>query len=207
MLLDVNLPKRKNELLKKRGGVMTVEEKWKAVSNNDENYDGIFFYAVKSTGIFCRPSCKSKLPLRDNVSFYENGQAARKAGYRPCKRCRPDLLEYHPVRDIAKQSRNIIKQYFHTRDKLELEIKKLGVSDHRIAEIFKEEYGITLSEYINSLRLDQVKKKLRNMDDDIVTIAYEAGFESLSAFYRFFRKYTGTSPAKYRKELLNKEDN
>jgi AraC family transcriptional regulator, regulatory protein of adaptative response / methylphosphotriester-DNA alkyltransferase methyltransferase len=186
---------------------MTVEEKWKAVSNNDENYDGIFFYAVKSTGIFCRPSCKSKLPLRDNVSFYENGQDARKAGYRPCKRCRPDLLEYNPVKDIAKQSRKIIKQYFHTRDKLELEIKKLGVSDHRIAEIFKEEYGITFLEYMNSLRLDQVKKKLQNMDDDIVTIAYEVGFESLSAFYRFFRKYTGTSPAKYRKELMDKEDN
>ena len=71
---------------------MMREEMWKAVSENDPSYDGILFYAVKSTGIYCRPSCKSKIPKRENVCFFDTAEKARAAGFRPCKRCRSDLL-------------------------------------------------------------------------------------------------------------------
>ena len=80
---------------------MTEDEMYEAVISNDGNYDGLFFYAVKSTGIFCRPSCKSKKPLRENVRFFKNAAEARAAGFRPCKRCRSDLLSYRPMEEIA----------------------------------------------------------------------------------------------------------
>ena len=80
---------------------MTEDEMYEAVITNDANYDGLFFYAVKSTGIFCRPSCRSKKPLRENVCYFSYAGEAMKAGFRPCKRCRSDLLSYHPMEEIA----------------------------------------------------------------------------------------------------------
>ncbi|MDR2756488.1 MAG: hypothetical protein LBC20_12345 [Planctomycetaceae bacterium] len=77
---------------------MTDDQKWEAVLNNDERYDGLFFCGVKTTKIFCRPSCKAKTPLKKNVEYFENPKQAEKAGYRACKRCRPDLLECQPVK-------------------------------------------------------------------------------------------------------------
>ena len=73
---------------------MTEPEMWEAVQRSDASYDGLFFYAVKTTGIFCRPSCKSKPPKRENLCYFASGEEARAAGFRPCKRCRSDLLEY-----------------------------------------------------------------------------------------------------------------
>lgn len=178
---------------------MTDEQKWKAVSENDDSYNGVFFYAVTSTGIFCRPSCKSKLPCRDNALFFENARQAREAGFRPCKRCRPDLLEYQPVKEIAEETKLLINRHFAEKHVLEFNLKQLGVAQHRMVEIFKEQYGITVKEYMNSLRIEEAKAKLANEDEDIIEIAYSVGYKSLTAFYCFFRKYTGTTPAEYRK--------
>ena len=84
---------------------MTEQEMWEAVQRSDASYDGLFFYAVKTTGIFCRPSCKSKPPKRENLCYFASGEEARAAGFRPCKRCRSDLLEYQPMREIAAEIR------------------------------------------------------------------------------------------------------
>lgn len=81
--------------------IMTSEEKWNCVIKNDISSDGKFFYAVKTTKIFCKPSCKSKTPLRNNVTFFNTKQQAINAGYRPCKRCRPDLLQFNPSDDLV----------------------------------------------------------------------------------------------------------
>ena len=122
---------------------MTDDEKWNAVAENDERYDGVFYYAVKTTGLFCRPSCRSKLPLRENVEYFDCVQDALAAGYKICKRCRPDLMEYRPEREIAQKMKEIIEQYFNLRVALQKQIRELGLSEHRITEIFKEEYGVT----------------------------------------------------------------
>ena len=82
---------------------MTEPEMWEAVQRSDASYDGLFFYAVKTTGIFCRPSCKSKPPKRENLCYFASGEEARAAGFRPCKCCRSDLLEYQPMREIAAE--------------------------------------------------------------------------------------------------------
>ena len=75
---------------------------YEALEQRNADYDGLFFYGVKSTGIFCRPSCPSKVPKRENVVFFKTAADAMQAGFRPCKRCRSDLLAYHPMEEIAK---------------------------------------------------------------------------------------------------------
>lgn len=179
---------------------MTKEEMWKAISENDESYDGIFFYAVKSTGIYCRPSCKSKIPKLENVCFFDTSEQARTAGFRPCKRCRSDLLDYQPIKEIAEKAKQLLEDSYNKSCDLNLEMQKIGVSYRRMAEIFKDAYGVTLFEYVTDLRLVEAKRMLLDTDDEIIDIAYSVGFGGLSSFYRFFKNKTGSTPAAYRKE-------
>ncbi len=179
---------------------MTEAEMWKAVVENDASCDGRFFYAVKSTGIYCRPSCKSKPPRRENIRFFDTARQAESAGFRPCKRCRSDLADYQPVREIAKRAKKLLEDSFYAGCALNRELRQLGVSRRRMAEIFREEYGLTLSEYAGSLRLLEAKRLLSDTDDGIADVAFSVGFGGLSSFYRFFKSGTGLSPAAYRKE-------
>ncbi len=179
---------------------MTQEEMWKVVKNNDESYDGIFFYAVKSTGIYCKPSCKSKLPKRENICFFDTSDEARIAGFRPCKRCRSDLLNYEPMKEIAEKTKTLIESTYQAKLDINHTLKSIGLTSHRINEIFKEQYGVSVSEYLNNLRLEEAKKRLVYTNDKVIDIAYSVDFGSISGFYRFFKEHTGYSPAKYRKE-------
>ncbi|WP_312813052.1 Ada metal-binding domain-containing protein [Sedimentibacter sp.] len=182
---------------------MTQEEMWKAVSENDASYDGIFFYAVKSTGIYCRPSCKSKNPKRENVSFFNTAEQAIAAGFSPCKRCRSDLSEYQPIKEIAEKVKKLLDESFRGDDEINNELQHMGLSHRRMVQIFKDEYGITVSEYIKKLRLKEAKRLLSETNDKIIDIAYAIGFGGLSSFYRFFKINTGLSPAAYRNEYGN----
>ncbi|WP_325276958.1 Ada metal-binding domain-containing protein, partial [Romboutsia sp.] len=107
--------------------IMSDEKKWKSVIENNADSDGKFFYAVRTTKIFCKPSCKSRAPLRNNVIFFDSKQQAIGAGYRPCKRCRPDLLEFCPSEKLTQNAKDIIDKYFVDTDELNKQIQKLGV--------------------------------------------------------------------------------
>jgi AraC family transcriptional regulator of adaptative response / methylphosphotriester-DNA alkyltransferase methyltransferase len=179
---------------------MTNDQKWKAVSENNKQYDGIFFYGVKSTKIFCRPSCKSKLPLKKNIVYFDNIKYAEQAEYRPCKRCRPDLIEYQPIKETAEKIKVVLDRYYNQEKEMVKEIEQIGVTRHRMVIIFKEYYGVTPKKYYDDLRIEEAKKKLVNTNDTIIDIAYGTGFASLSAFYNAFKKNTNLSPSKYRKE-------
>jgi AraC family transcriptional regulator of adaptative response / methylphosphotriester-DNA alkyltransferase methyltransferase len=179
---------------------MTDNEKWEAVLRNDERYDGVFFYGVKSTKVFCRPSCTSKVPLKKNVVYFEDLKQAQKAGHRPCKRCRPDLVRYQPLKETADTIKLLLDNYFSRQEILNKKLERLGVTYRRALRIFKEYYGVTPKTYYDNLRLEEIRKKLLHTNDTIIDIAYGAGFQSLSAFYSFFYKNMNSSPAKYRKE-------
>lgn len=179
---------------------MTADEMWRAVCENDSAFDGVFFYAVNSTGIFCRPSCKSKKPKRGNVRFFESAAQARAAGFRPCKRCRSDLADYQPMHETAEKARLLIEASFAGGRDCALGLRQLGVSRHRLAEIFLAVYGVTPSAYAAGLRLKTARRLLADTGTSIIEIAYAAGFGGLSSFYRFFKGRTGLSPAAYRKE-------
>lgn len=186
---------------------MTKKEMWQAVVTNDSNYDGLFFYAVKTTGIYCRPSCKSKLPKKENVLFFKNSKQAVDKGFRPCKRCRSDLLDYEPMKEIAFKAKKLLDEMYYKKYLLNEEIRGLGVTQRRMVEIFKQQYGMTLSEYTNSLRLKEAKRLLLETDETIINIAYSIGFGSLSAFYRFFKNETGYTPKGFRKDVEDRVKN
>lgn len=181
---------------------MTQEEKWQAVSTNDVSYDGKFYYAVKSTGIYCRPSCKSKQPNFTNVQFFETGTAAEEAGYRPCKRCRPDLMAYQPVEELAQKIKEMIDAHFLNKAHVFAELKQLGVTNKRAIEIFKEQFAMTPGEYADTLRMNEARLQLAESDQPMIDIAYNLGFESLSAFYALFGKYAEMTPGEFRKKAV-----
>jgi len=181
--------------------MLTEEEKWKAALECDVSYDGRFYYGVKTTGIFCRPSCKSKSPKRENVEFFDTAEQARESGLRPCKRCRPDLLEFHPQKENAEKIKAVYDLYFSDHDHLREELKKLGLSRNRIIQVFQNQYEKTPTEYLNGLRVASARKLLTNTPDNILQIALQSGFESLSVFYTQFKRITGVSPNEYRESF------
>lgn len=173
------------------------EEMWEAVRNCDVSYDGQFFYGVKTTGIYCRPSCKSKLPKRENVVFFRTGKEAEKAGFRPCKRCRPDLLQYDPAAELSERTKNLLDRHFSDRVKLGRDMKDMGVSRKHLTEIFSEQYDITPSEYLVQVRIAAARKMLQE-GSSIPDAAGMAGYDNLSEFYDHFRRQIGMTPARYR---------
>ena len=154
---------------------MTEQEMWKAVQDNDISYDGIFFYAVKSTGIYCRPSCKSKLPKRENICFFATAEQAKAAGFRPCKRCRSDLLDYQPIQAIAQDVKQKIEANFASQEQLQESLHAVGVTPRRMTDIFKQEYGVTPKEYADLLRLreEMCIRDRRYTGCDSTSVTYE----------------------------------
>jgi AraC family transcriptional regulator of adaptative response/methylated-DNA-[protein]-cysteine methyltransferase len=177
--------------------MMNDDEMWEAVKDCDASCDGKFFYGVKTTGIFCRPSCKSKLPKKDNVVFFRTREEAEKAGFRPCKRCRPDLLEYDPALELSKRTKELLDQHFSDRLKLGRDMKEMGVSRKYVTQVFKQRFDITPSEYLIRVRIAAARQLLQD-GYDIMDAAGMAGYENLSEFYDHFRRQTGMTPARYR---------
>ena len=171
---------------------------YNAVIECDKNYDGKFFYVVQTVGVYCSPSCKSRTPLRENVLFFESTDEAKKAGYRACKRCHPDVIDYAPMGEVIKQTKALIDNYFNDKECLLEKMKKIGISSNHLTTVFRQHYKMTPQEYLSQRRLEYAKNLLTRDDWTIADIAEEVGFASLSSFYSFFRKHTKMTPKKYR---------
>lgn len=178
---------------------LTEAEKWKAVISSDSAYDGVFYYGVKTTGILCRPSCKSKVPKRDNVMFFNSLEEACAYGLRPCKRCRPELIEFKPMLELLAKAKQIYDTNYSDSEKLSKEINKLGISQNHLIHLFREQYRLTPVGYVNKLRIEKAKELLLGNEHNILNIALQCGFGSLSTFYELFKKQVGATPRAYRK--------
>ncbi|MEA4849708.1 MAG: Ada metal-binding domain-containing protein [Clostridiaceae bacterium] len=174
-------------------------EKWQAVVNCDKSYDGLFFYGVKTTGIFCRPSCRAKTPVRGNVVFFDNAEAAIGEGFRPCKKCRPDKAAYEPDLELVKKAKDILDLNYNGTIELSNISRQLGVSTNHLARLFKKQLGLTPMRYITGLRVEKAAELLKREDTGILEIAYMTGFNSLSRFYKCFKAQTGLTPKEQRK--------
>jgi AraC family transcriptional regulator of adaptative response / methylphosphotriester-DNA alkyltransferase methyltransferase len=183
--------------------LLSDEEKWQAVNQNNAAFDGRFYYGVRTTGIFCRPSCKSKPPLADNTLFFDNAETACRHGFRPCKRCRPDLLEYQPALELLEQAKSLYNNHFNDKDRLAAELKSLPVSHVHLIRLFRTNYGVTPNEYLNRLRVAKAAESLLQSDASMLDIAYSTGFGSLSGFYFWFKKITGAPPLEYRRRKFH----
>ncbi|MCL4517234.1 MAG: helix-turn-helix domain-containing protein [Firmicutes bacterium] len=178
---------------------------YNAVISNEEQYDGVFFYAVKTTGIVCRPSCKSKVPNRDNVIFFTNLEEAIRQGYRPCKRCRPDIGPcYAPTIDAVEAACDIISQEYDNPGLLRELPHRLGISSSHFQRLFKKTIGQTPKEYLQKIRIAKAAELLSNSTISNIDVCLAAGFTNLSSFYAAFRSEIGLPPKEYRQEQARK---
>ncbi len=179
---------------------LTDDVRWAAMAACDKTYDGRFVGAVKTTGICCRPSCTARKPLRKNVLFFDTLADALKAGFRPCKRCRPDLLVYEPERELVERAKEAYDLNFDDPERLGDVIKGLSVSPNHLMRLFKQYEGVTRSQYLGRLRITKARELLDAGAADILQVALDCGFESVSNFYKSFKEQTGTTPARYRRK-------
>ncbi len=190
---------------------LSKDKMWKATISCDPAYDGIFFYAVKTTGIFCRPSCKSRVPNDENVSFFSYAEEAQMAGYRACKRCRPDLSlkKYDPFDFILEDTILLIKNNYDQNMSLHDIASSVGVSRFHLNWIFKERTGCTPRRYLEKIRIKKAKELLLATNFNSTEIGYQIGYQSISSFYNAFKQNTGFSPTRFRtyhaENTVNKE--
>lgn len=168
--------------------------RWKAVVERDGRADGVFFYAVGSTGIYCRPACPARLPRRDNVVFYDSAAAAAQAGYRACKRCRPEAMA--PRAALMQQACAFIDARMDERFTLQQLGAALGLSPWHVQRLFKQSTGMTPRQYQEARRLARFKEALQD-GATVAAATYEAGFGSSSRLYQSV-KQLGMAPKAYR---------
>jgi AraC family transcriptional regulator, regulatory protein of adaptative response / methylated-DNA-[protein]-cysteine methyltransferase len=172
----------KSSEIEKRAAAITSDPRWASVAGRDKNADGAFYYSVQTTGVYCRPSCGARLARPENVQFHKTTDDAERAGFRPCKRCRPaglSLTASNSAR-IAKACRLI--ESSEEPIPLEKLAKAAAMSPYHFHRTFKTATGLTPADYAQAHRSERVRKTLtggRSVTDAI----YDAGYGSSSRFY------------------------
>ncbi|HEY2972377.1 MAG TPA: bifunctional DNA-binding transcriptional regulator/O6-methylguanine-DNA methyltransferase Ada [Pyrinomonadaceae bacterium] len=175
------------------------ESHWQAVLTKDARFDGRFVFAVSSTGIYCRPSCASRRPRRENVSFFQLPEAAEQAGFRACLRCHPrNARVIDPQIQMAREVCRIIEQNEGEPITLATLSEQVGVSSFHLQRTFKSIMGITPQRYAEAYRVNRFKQGVRK-GEAITTAIYDAGFGSSSRLYERASSQLGMTPATYGK--------
>ena len=177
---------------------MTDEEKWQAVAAKDPNADGKFFYSVKTTGIYCLPSCRSRSPLRKNVAFHDTAEAAEKAGFRACKRCRPTGPSKFDLHEAAVAKACRLIESAEDAPTLEQLSKAVGMAPYYFHRTFKAISGVTPKEYAMAHRSQRVREELTK-SNSVTEAIYGAGYHSNGRFYAKSTETLGMTPTKFRK--------
>ena len=170
---------------------------WQVALSKDTSMDGVFFVAVRTTGIYCRPSCRSKQPKRENVTFFATADEAEAAGYRACKRCKPREAISDARPDLVQQA----CAYLETEDadvSLTPVAERLGVKVEYLRRLFKRTLGVPPREYAASLRTTRLKHGLRG-GVSVTQAMYDAGYPSSNRLYESVDSQLGMTPATYRR--------
>ncbi|WP_246476563.1 bifunctional transcriptional activator/DNA repair enzyme AdaA [Salicibibacter cibi] len=173
----------------------------KIANSCDHSYDGQFFYAVKTTGIFCRPSCKSRCPNKENITFFPTAEEAKCAGFRPCKRCQPDMINFDPQMDLINDTKAYIQANYMENLTLTQIAQHIGISPYYLGRVFKKQTSKTPRSFLEHIRVRKAVELLINTDRSIIDICYEVGFQNASSFYHAFQKQTQCTPQQYRKDF------
>ncbi len=164
---------------------------YRALVRKDAAYEGIFFAAVKTTGIFCRPTCRARKPKRENTEFFGTAREALLHGYRPCKMCSP-LEDPGKTPSAVQRLLDYLANNPLTRIK-DSEARAYGVEPHTLRRWFKNTHGITFQGYQRMLRINAAFLRLAR-GEKVIDTALESGYDSLSGFGHAFKRMTGASP-------------
>ena len=181
----------------KKLGRLDNDACWSAVERRDRAADGTFVYSVRTTGVYCRPSCAARLPRRDNVAFHKTCTDAERAGFRPCKRCRPNastLAEVH-AGAVARACRLI--EEAEEAPSLEALARAAGMSRFYFHRVFKAVTGVTPKAYAAGHRGKRVREELSS-GESVTEAIYGAGFNSNGRFYAAAPGLLGMTPTQFR---------
>jgi len=173
------------------------EARWEAVIRRDRIADGTFYYAVQTTGVYCRPSCPARRARRENVQFFVTCDAAEQAGYRPCKRCRP-----HEAGDATQHAAAVEKacrliEQAENLPSLDALATAVGMSRYYFHRVFKASTGVTPKGYAVAQRAQRVRDELARTDT-VTEAIYGAGFQSNARFYETSSEVLGMTPTEFR---------
>jgi len=174
-------------------------EMWTAVMARDNANDGRFVFAVRSTGIYCRPSCPARRPRRAQVQFFRLPEAAERAGFRACRRCRPQTIRVvDPALELVSRVCRAIDSQMEDALTLTALGAQTGVSPHHLQRTFKRVMGISPREYAEAGRLGQFKSRVRE-GASVTGALYDAGYGSSRGLYEKSSTKMGMTPATYRR--------
>jgi AraC family transcriptional regulator, regulatory protein of adaptative response / DNA-3-methyladenine glycosylase II len=181
-----------------------------ALKARDARFDGRFFIGVTSTGIYCRPVCRVRVPKRENCRFFGHAAQAESAGFRPCLRCRPELAPHSVVWSIQDASYILAHQAARLLDEpeawsdgpasVEQLASRLGVTDRHVRRIFETQFGVSPVQYIQTRRLLTAKQLLADTDLPITQVALISGYSSVRRFNAAFAEHYGLNPTQLRRE-------
>jgi AraC family transcriptional regulator of adaptative response / DNA-3-methyladenine glycosylase II len=179
------------------------ETMYRAMDSRDSRFDGRFFVAVKTTRVYCRPICPAPTPKRKNTVFYHYAAAAELAGFRPCRRCRPevspDTAEWDTRADLLGRGLRLIAEGFADQVGVSGLAERLGVSERHLQRIFKEEVGVTPGVMARSRRARLARQLLTETTMPITSVAFAAGFASVRAFNETIQRIYRMTPTAMRR--------
>lgn len=177
-----------------------------AFKAKDARFDGRFFVAISSTGIYCRPVCRAKQPKAENCTFFATAAEAEQAGYRPCLLCRPELAPGTSVTDasanLAYRAARMLEESCGSGQSLDELAAQLGCTDRHLRRVFTAQYNVSPVQYLQTCRLLLAKNLLTDTNLSVLEVAMTAGFGSLRRFNDLFKKRYNLSPTGLRKRTL-----
>ncbi|MFW6202103.1 MAG: bifunctional DNA-binding transcriptional regulator/O6-methylguanine-DNA methyltransferase Ada, partial [Gemmatimonadota bacterium] len=173
------------------------DQAWAVVRSRDRSWDGRLFYAVRTTGIYCRPSCPSRRPKRENVEFFETADRAEEAGYRACHRCHPSSPSGTPTERRLRMAMRFLDENLDEPVTLERLGEAVGLSPFHLQRAFKEAVGLSPRAYQDARRLEALKRRLRR-GDDVGRAVWGAGYGSMRGAYESAANGMGMTPGEYK---------
>lgn len=169
-------------------------EMYQALCDRNAEYEGLFFVAVKTTGIFCRPTCPARKPKRSNVDFFRTVADSLSAGYRPCKRCRP----MEAAGEVPLWLRGLLDsvEVDPNRRWTDAQLRERGIEPARVRRWFKQNHGMTFHSYLRTRRLSMAMGQISSGETNATTAGFENGYESISGFRDAFKNWFGKPPSK-----------
>ena len=171
---------------------------WEAVQRHDREFDNVFVYAVRTTNIYCRPSCPSRRPYRENVEFFVAPSEAEQAGYRACQRCQPaGPAAADPQRDLMIEVCRFLEEAHDKTPSLNDLATRFALSSYHLQRTFKRLIGVSPRQYADAQRQSRLKNELKQTDT-VTDALYEAGYGTMSSFYDQTDTILGMKPVTYR---------